>query len=262
MKIHKLAEYFPQLEGEEFDLFVEDIKNRGQQEPIVMVDDEILDGVNRWRACERLGIEPIIEQYTGDDPLAYVISLNIRRRHLDVSQRAALATEMLPEFERQAKERMKTMLPGTFGGHGGGRKTTREDGQKELARDDAARMFGVSGRSVQRAKGVKEKAPEKFRDVIKGKITIGAADAELRQAEAAKRAAAQLDKQTGKAVKQEHHGVAEYFDALKAFRDRLKLTIEGTKRERWFAPESINIVLEKHTRICEMLAELEGAIRG
>ncbi len=34
--------------------------------------------------------------------------MNIKRRHLTVSQRSALATEMLPEFEKAAKERQGT----------------------------------------------------------------------------------------------------------------------------------------------------------
>lgn len=47
------------------------------------------------------------EEYNGDDPLSYVVSINIRRRHMDTSQRAMLATEMLPEFEAEAKERLR-----------------------------------------------------------------------------------------------------------------------------------------------------------
>lgn len=257
MRIHKLAKYFPVLEGEEFDLLVEDIKKHGQQEPIITVGDEILDGVNRYRACRKLDREPVFEAYTGDDPLAYVISLNIRRRHLSESQRAMLATEMLPEFEKEAKERMRiggTRTP--TGGH----VTTRTDGRKELARDDAARVFGVSGPSIQRAKRIKQEAPEKAEEIIKGKTTVGAVDNELRQAEAAKRAAARQEKQTGKEVKQEHHGVAEYFDALKAFRSRLQLTLEGSKREHWFAPESINLMRKKHDEIRALMAALEETV--
>lgn len=185
MKIHRLAEYFPILEGEEFDLLVEDIKKNGQLEPIVMVDGEILDGVNRWRACEQLGIEPKIKQYTGIDPLGYVISENIRRRHLDTSQRAMLATEMLPEFERQAGERKteaakKQRPEGSTGFISRGSEYPEHDEQR--ARDDAAKLFGVSGESVQRAKRIKAGTSEEVvKDIIRGKRTVGEVDNEIRK---------------------------------------------------------------------------------
>ena len=109
MKIHRLAKYFPLLEGEEFDLLVEDIKKNGQLEPIVTVDGEILDGVNRWRVCERLDIEPLThelnELHPNITPLNYVISENLRRRHLSESQIGIISLEMRPEIEIEVKEK-------------------------------------------------------------------------------------------------------------------------------------------------------------
>ena len=40
------------------------------------------------------GIEPTFTVYTGDDPVAYVVSLNLRRRHLNESQRAVVAATL------------------------------------------------------------------------------------------------------------------------------------------------------------------------
>jgi len=178
MKIHKLAKYFPILEGEEFDLLVQDIKDHGQLEPIVTVNGEILDGVNRYKACEQLGILSLMEEYKGDDPLSYVISMNIRRRHLDTSQRAMLATEMLSEFEEQYKKSKAKKV-----------SQYRRTGEVEAkgphprqATDAVAKEFGISGKSVRRAKRVKEQAPERVEKIIKGEETVRAVDTELRQA--------------------------------------------------------------------------------
>jgi hypothetical protein len=82
-EVHPLANIFPMLDGESvgFKALVADIKERGQQEPIVLykgylLDDKytILDGRNRHRACQLLGIDVLVRYYTGDDPVGFVLS--------------------------------------------------------------------------------------------------------------------------------------------------------------------------------------------
>ena len=94
LEFHPLANCLPLIEGPEFDELVADIKERGLALPIELYDGKILDGRNRYRACLRLGIEPLIVTYAGADPAARVTSLNLRRRHLTASQRAMAAAKM------------------------------------------------------------------------------------------------------------------------------------------------------------------------
>ena len=95
LAFHPLANVFPLIEGEEFFAFCEDIKVNGQQEPIVLFNGMILDGRNRYRALQELGIEPAFEQYAGGAPLEYVLSKNMYRRQLTVAQRSIIAAEIV-----------------------------------------------------------------------------------------------------------------------------------------------------------------------
>ena len=107
---HELSSYLPLLEDEEFDALVEDIREFGQIEPIVLYEGKILDGRNRYRACKKLGIEVKATEWkpseaTGITPLQYVISTNIMRRHLNTAQRSEIGLLLLEEEEKLAKQR-------------------------------------------------------------------------------------------------------------------------------------------------------------
>jgi hypothetical protein len=89
---HPAGEAVPPLEGETFDALVADIRANGLITPITLLGGRILDGCNRMRAWCAAGVEPRLEAYQVDDPVAFVISANIERRRLDESQRAMCAT--------------------------------------------------------------------------------------------------------------------------------------------------------------------------
>ena len=94
MKFHKLAALFPPMSEAEYETLKASIEVQGQLEPITLMNDQIIDGRHRFEACMDLGIEPHYWEYKGDDPLGYVIALNMDRRHLTTSQRAAIAAEI------------------------------------------------------------------------------------------------------------------------------------------------------------------------
>lgn len=95
MAFHPVSALFPVLPENEFEALVADIAQNGLREPIHVVGQAIIDGRHRYRACLAAGIEPRFVQVDENADLnAFVISLNLRRRHLSESQRAMVAARL------------------------------------------------------------------------------------------------------------------------------------------------------------------------
>jgi len=132
-KIHPLADLFPFASETDFATLVQDISRNGLLEPIVLLDDAILDGRNRYRACANAGVEPRFVQYEGNDPLSFVVSKNLARRHMDESQRSMVAARIADM--RQGQRNDLASIEAT-------------------SQTQAAEMLNVSRSTVQRAKKV------------------------------------------------------------------------------------------------------------
>ena len=133
-EFHEAANIFPLMNSEEFDQLKADIEERGQKEYAVLFDGKIIDGRNRYRACQALGVEcEFSELEECDDPVAYVISANLHRRQLKTSQRAMCAAKLAG-------------LPRGTNQH------TKEDVSNDTSsRADAALLFSVGTASISRA---------------------------------------------------------------------------------------------------------------
>jgi hypothetical protein len=160
----------------------DDIRKNGQLVPVWLYDGKILDGRNRWAACKIAGVEPKTKEYTGDEPTAFAVSLNDRRRHMNKGSLAAVAAELEPHFAADAKRRQQNAGKE----HGRGQKVPEKvpepieskkgDGD---ARKAAAVSVGVNDRYVSDAKKVKAEAPEVFERLKAGKITLQDAKREV-----------------------------------------------------------------------------------
>lgn len=158
--VHSVAELFPEMDAESYAAFKADIEANGQSEPIVLWKKQLIDGRHRLRACNELGIKPIVVDIpASDDPLAYVLSHNLHRRHLTESQRAMvaakIATMKVGDNQHTKKEGVQICTPSAA---------------------EAARALNVSKRSVHNAKQVIEHGAKAVQKAVEqGKLAVSTA---------------------------------------------------------------------------------------
>jgi len=200
---HPAADLFPLLEGPDLAALAEDVREHGLIDPIVLHEGQVLDGRNRLRACELAGVAPRFVEWDGhDDPAAWVVSKNLKRRHLDASQRSMVAGRLTAYYADAAKERMRE------GGAIGAALTNADQGRANLpdpavppvahpgqtfsppppptpypsvagvgrARDHAAATLNVSPRTVEHAGVVLDRGvPALIAAVEQGVVAVSAA---------------------------------------------------------------------------------------
>jgi len=188
LAFHPYANLFPLIEGQEFYELAEDIRLTGLRDRIDLIwvgkDLQILDGRNRYRALvwlvtagemlgagwgnmegerltadyiadyENLFIYVIADEETDGYPLAYVLSKNLSRRHLNDDQRRLVAARLV---------NLKQGRPA-------GDKTSQI---ANISRDQAAERLTTDVAGVDRARSVIAHAvPEVVKAIEQGKLSV------------------------------------------------------------------------------------------
>lgn len=177
LKFHPLANLFPMLGDAELLDLATDIKMNGQVETVKLHKGLILDGRNRYSACGKFGLGVRAEVFTGTDreALNWVISKNLKRRHLNESQRAMIAAKIatLRLGDNQHKNEPSSIeLPSAqlF------EIATANEPEAQMSQGDAASLLNVSVAGLKRAKTVQEKASPELREAVEqGRIAVSTA---------------------------------------------------------------------------------------
>lgn len=158
LKQHRLSAAFPAMPDDDFALLCEDIKANGLREPITIFESMVIDGWNRFRACTAVGVTPASALLPADvDPVAFVKSKNLHRRHMNASQRALAVVECSAWATVGANQ------------HGGSVGMT----DPPLTSAQMAAEADVSVSTVDRAKRVAAKATDEVKAAVKaGKVNI------------------------------------------------------------------------------------------
>lgn len=167
LAFHPYADLFPLIEGDQFAELVADIKANDLRERIVVLDGAILDGRNRYRAGLVAGLlddddGPDRTKYfvrfvpaVDGDPLTFVVSKNLKRRHLNESQRSFIAAKIANMPAHRPADKSANL---------------------QTSQAAAAALVNVSPRSVASAAKVHAKAePEVQRAVERGTLPVSTA---------------------------------------------------------------------------------------
>lgn len=175
MNPHPAADLFPMMPEDELRALADDIAANGLNQPIVTHNGKILDGRNRFKACQLAMVQPETIEWEdpGCGPVAWVVSQNIQRRHLTASQRAALAVDLLPELEAEAKERQGSRSDLNF-------VEKVPQSNEARSRDRAAELVQVNERYVSDAKRIASKRPDLFNKMKDGGVSIREAIGQVR----------------------------------------------------------------------------------
>ena len=128
LPIHPAADLLPMMSEPELLELGQDILKRCLLEGVALFDGQLLDGRNRLDAMEKANVRLVVDDQLdrniphrnvrGCDPVAYVLSKNIHRRHLTNEQRLELISKLVtatPEkSDRQIAEQAQAS-PTTVG---------------------------------------------------------------------------------------------------------------------------------------------------
>lgn len=199
---HDTANAFPYISGDAYDTLKEDIRINGILEPIYLFEGKIIDGRNRYRIAKELGLNDIpTQEYEGDNPVGFVQSMNLHRRQLTPSQKAAAAA-FLAEFKQ-------------------GQHIDEEEYETQEA---IAKKLGISRRMVVEATSLKKNADVELIERVKsGDISLHNATA-----------IARLNAEDQKSI------VGEGAERVKEVAKKIKAMTKGKGRKKKMTPKELS----------------------
>lgn len=123
LPIHPAAELFPLMSQAELVELASDIEKNGLKEKVKLIEDEngdycVLDGRNRLDALELNGAD-LFDSYPDNaffyrkdlgDPVAYVVSRNVRRRHMTADGKREVIAALLKLEPKRSNRQIAAMV--------------------------------------------------------------------------------------------------------------------------------------------------------
>jgi hypothetical protein len=161
MEFHEVVHLFPPMSEDEKKALIRDIQANGVRQPIYVWNNQVVDGRNRMLAINHLESQDIdvefevvdLEDCTEAEMLSTIVSLNMNRRQLTSSQKAAIGTE-LGAYRNKLQEEVGQAL----------------DGKRMI--DIVAAELGTNRQYMYEAETLFNENPELFQKVKRGELNM------------------------------------------------------------------------------------------
>lgn len=179
----------PPLSVEEFEQLEKNCIAEGIRESILLWNDTIIDGHNRYEIATKHNIayKTALKEFDSRDKATeWMIMNQFGRRNLSTYQRSLLALKLKPVFEEKAKE--NKVESGKLFGENHKKEEVSQKSDKPLlnvnTNKELAKVAGVSHDTIAKVQKIEEKAPEKVKEQIQsGAISINKAYSDIRREE-------------------------------------------------------------------------------
>lgn len=174
----------PPLTKDEYSQLEKNIINEGCRDSLVIWNDIIVDGHNRYQICTK-NIIPFstkeMDFEKREEAMQWIIRNQFGRRNLSAYERAKLALKLEPVIQEKAKEnQMSTLKQNT--------STVNQKSDKRITTDkELAQIAGVSHDTIHKVKIIEDKGSEELKEQLKNKvISINKAYSEIRKKDGTK----------------------------------------------------------------------------
>ncbi|MBR1436893.1 MAG: hypothetical protein IJ587_00010 [Synergistaceae bacterium] len=188
----EFAELIPPLTVEEYKGLEESILSEGCRDALVVWNDTLIDGHNRYKICQAHGVpfQTVQKNFADrDEALLWIMRNQLSRRNLNDFQRIEIVRKCENAVKAQAKKRQISGLvhqEDTVVENLPQRGETEQTGKK--SRDELGAMAGVSGKTYEHATAVLDRAPEEVVQAVRnGDISINKAYTDMKKVEEVKR---------------------------------------------------------------------------
>ena len=173
--------YIPPLTEEEYKTLEQSIIYEGCRDPLVVWDNIILDGHNRYNICMKHGLlfKRVEKNFDNREKAKiWILENQLGRRNLNDAQRIDVVDRLFGLKEkRAAEERLKIPTGGTT------RENLPTSVKKGRATDNLSKKSKVSRRTYEKGKQVKDSQPELWTKCLDGKLSIDKAYKETKKQE-------------------------------------------------------------------------------